>query len=336
MKLEKLKHDTMTLADFFEEGLGTLGALCERSWHDRLDVIAEGPAARLWNNDSALLETSIQFPPPDSAGQRDAAREVFPGCPLTFRLAEALRVNPPSLERVVLRPFDAAHRPPSPDVAERLWHADQSGCSRWRLETSFVSGWHFSLIALVRCEIQAIDQHWSLHRLAISLPEGRRDDALAAALDFAEVQSDAPGPAAWPGIDPASLKKSLRLALEEDLAADLEKVRQRQESYLRRELTRIEEYFDNYEGELSQRRSRAGDVSQIKLNERLAAAQAERERRRDDQIRRHEIRIIPHFDTMLLLAEPAWSATVSCVRSNTATRLPATFVPRSRRWELNR
>ena len=33
----------------------------------------------------------------------------------------------------------------------------------------------YSLIALARCDIQAIDQHWSLHRLALSLPGGERD-----------------------------------------------------------------------------------------------------------------------------------------------------------------
>jgi hypothetical protein len=48
----------------------------------------------------------------------------------------------------------------------------------------FTASNHFSLVALVHCEIQAIDQHWSLHRLALSWPDGARGEALVGSLDF--------------------------------------------------------------------------------------------------------------------------------------------------------
>ena len=91
MNLERLPYDTSALVDFYEEGLSALGAICERSWHDRLQLIAEGPSARLWCPNGALTELELSFPSPESADARDAERQVFPGCPLTFRLVEALR-----------------------------------------------------------------------------------------------------------------------------------------------------------------------------------------------------------------------------------------------------
>ena len=49
MKLNRTPHDPGELLGFYEAGLTALGALCERTWHDGLEVVAEGPAARLWN-----------------------------------------------------------------------------------------------------------------------------------------------------------------------------------------------------------------------------------------------------------------------------------------------
>jgi len=91
MKLNRATHDPGQLLEFYEEGLSALGALCERTWHDRLQVVAEGRAATLWNPQGALHEVELHFMPSDTTSARDAAREVFPGCPLTFQLAEALR-----------------------------------------------------------------------------------------------------------------------------------------------------------------------------------------------------------------------------------------------------
>src|ERR1035437_2691561 len=102
MKIERLTHSPGIVVDFYDEGLTALGALCERTWHDRLEVVAEGDSARLWNDAGVLHEVELWFPPPDNTAPREAAKEVFPGCPLTFRLAEALRPAPLALERVVL------------------------------------------------------------------------------------------------------------------------------------------------------------------------------------------------------------------------------------------
>ncbi len=240
MKLERLTYDPGLLVEFYGESLGSLGALCERTWHDRLQIVAEGAAAGLWNHDGALHEQELHFASADAHGARDAAREVFPGSPLTFRLAELLRPVPLPLERAVLAGENQA-RPPDPDVAERLWRAQFPGTSRWRLAAPFKPDFHFSLVVLVRCEIQAIDQHWSLHRLALALPEGELDEPLAAALSFAEVTTQPAADLQWPDPDATSWRRLLQAALERELAAELAGIKARQESYLRRELERIDE-----------------------------------------------------------------------------------------------
>jgi hypothetical protein len=119
----------------------------------------------------------------------------------------------------------------------------------------------------------------------------------------------------------------------EELTDDLAAVRARQEGSLRRELERIDDYFENYEREIQQRaaRSRSQDI-QLKLQQRLVAARAEHERRRGDQVQRHEIRAIPHLDALLLIAEPAWGAIVSWDQHHQVRRVAARFLPRARRW----
>ena len=129
MKLNRATNDPGQLLEFYEEGLSALGALCERTWHDRLQVVAEGRAATLWNSQGALHEVELHFTPADTTSARDAAREVFPGCPLTFQLAEALRPMPLALERFVLAD-DAASRPPDSAVAEKLWRSQFANTSR--------------------------------------------------------------------------------------------------------------------------------------------------------------------------------------------------------------
>ncbi|MBK8478304.1 MAG: hypothetical protein IPL39_19005 [Opitutaceae bacterium] len=47
---------------------------------------------------------------------------------------------------------------------------------------------------------------------------------------------------------------------------------------------------------------------------------------------RHEIVVHPHLDALLLVAEPAWRATVAVVRGQELQSVPALFVPRPRRW----
>src|ERR1043166_4974211 len=210
MKFERLTHSTGAVADFYDEALTSLGALCERTWHDRLEVVAEGVSARLWNDAGALHEVELWFSPPGDTAPREAAKEVFPGCPLTFRLAEALRPTPLALDRLVLA-SPAGARAPAVDVAEKLWRAQFPGTNRWQLASPFVAERHFALLALLRCEIQAIDQHWSLRRVAVSLPDGAPDDSLAHSLDLAPIAGDI-GDIVWPSPQPARWREFLRVA----------------------------------------------------------------------------------------------------------------------------
>jgi hypothetical protein len=331
MKLARLANTPSALIDFYQEGLEALGAVCERTWHDRLQLVAEGPAARLWNPEGPLLETEIHFVPLEDTAPRQADKEVFPGCPLTFKLAEELHLHPLPLERAVVQPFEPP-KPPAPDVAEKLWQAQMPGASRWRLQGAPVSDWHFSLLVLARCEIQAIDQHWTLHRVAISLPDGRRDESLATRLDFSQL-SPASDEVRWPPIQLDSWHQWLKGAFDQELDVDLQEIRARQQKYLRRELERVDSYFEHYESELAERHRRShAEGTRMKAEERLAAAKSEHARRRQDQIRRHEIRVMLHFDALLLVAEPAWRATVSFLQKGEGRTVSALFVPRSRRW----
>ena len=217
-------------------------------------------------------------------------------------------------------------------MAEKLWRAQFGNITRWRLTAPFKATFHFSLAALVRCEIQAIDQHWSLRRLAFALPDGEPDEFLAQSIGFAQADP-APQDVPWPTPDPQRWIAFLRAALEADLADDLAAIRTRQENYLRRELDRIDEYFQSYERELTARAARsAGQTARLKTAERLAAARAEHTRRRADQVARHEIRVQPQIDGLLLTAEPAWSAAIQAEAARQTQTLEARFVPRARRW----
>lgn len=254
---------------------------------------------------------------------------MFPGCPLTFRLAEALRPAPLVLERVVLA-AEAAHRAPDAPVAEKLWRQQYPDTHRWRPLTPLTAAWHCSLVALARCEVQAIDQHWALHRVAVSLPDGTPDDGLAREIGFARLAPDAPASLTWPAPDLAAWRDHLGRAFRLDLEPDLTPIRARQEERLRRELERIDTYFETYEAELSARASRNPST---RTADRLAAAKAEHARHRSDQTARHEIVIVPHLDALLLVAEPAWHGRVHIERAHQpAADRTVTFVPRARRW----
>jgi hypothetical protein len=201
------------------------------------------------------------------------------------------------------------------------------------LATPLSRAWHFSALFLARCEIQAIDQHWSLHRLVMSLPDGEADEALAGALDFCAVQRPPAEPIAWPTPDLPRWTQWIRDQVLRELETDLTSIRRRQEGYLRRELERIDDYFGSYQKELLARseRSRA-EPTKLKVADRLAAAKAEHERRRLDQVRRHEIRVVPHIDAFVLLAEPVWQATFTAAERNETSTQTAHFIPRTRRW----
>lgn len=331
MKLSRMPYETGAVIDFYTDGLTALGALCERPWHDRLEVAAEGRAATLWDPAGALYAGDLQFTAQDATGPRDAAREVFPGCPLTFRLAEMLRPATLPLERIVL--VDDAHlRPPELAVAEKLWRNQFEDTRRWRSTAPFMADFHFSLVALARCEIQAIDQHWALRRVAVSLPDGGLDEGLAREIGFARANPEPPARVAWPTPEPAQWSGLLQQALAQDLAEELAGIRARQEERLRRELDRVDEYFENYAAELT---ARARRTVSAKLTDRLAATKAEHARHRADQVARHEICVYPHLDALLLVAEPAWRAHLQVERAHHPPITAAQFVPRARRWVLS-
>lgn len=335
MNLTRLPHEPRSLADFYHEALEHVGAVCERTWFDRLQLVAEGRAAKLWNDDGALHETELHFPAPENTAPREAAREVFPGCPLTFRLAEMLLPSPLTLERALLA--SDRTQPPTADVAEKLWRAQWPDGGRWRMDDAFRPAHHFSLLALARCEIQAIDQHWSLHRIAVALPGGEPDETLAASLDFSELETEIPTDLNWPVGDAGRWHEHLSASLAQALATELNSIRERQTNYLRRELDRIDDYFVGYARELSERAARThNENTKLKVEDRLAAAKAEHTRRRADQVQRHEIRVLPRLDALLLLAEPAWQTTVTVTQHGETRAQAAHFVPRNRHWFLDR
>jgi hypothetical protein len=336
MKLNRLDHDPGELLEFYEEGLSALGALCERTWHDRLEVVADGRSAALWNPDGALHEVELHFAAADATSARDASREVFPGCPLTFQLAESLRSMPLALDRFVLAD-DLSSRPPDSAVVEKLWRAQFADTALWRMAAPFMADFHFSLVAAVRCEIQAMDQHWSSHRIAISLPDGDSDETLARDMSFHQTSSQSNPEITWLAADPAHWHGLLRRALEGELAGDIAHVRVRQENSLRRELGRIDDYFENYERELVSRAKRSSNESaRVKTEDRLAAAKADHVRRRADQVSRHEIRVHPHVDATLMVAEKAWRASLLVEQGRQQKAVDAIYVPRSRRWAVDR
>ena len=335
MKLERRTHDPAALLEFFESGLTALGAVCERTWHDRLQVLAEGRATRIWPEPDGedLHEDELHFLAADTAGDRDAAHDVFPGCPLTFRLAEALHSSPLPLERVVLAAGDrSATEAPASDVARKLWRAQFPDTTRWQLAAPFTRDFHYSLLALVRCEIQAIDQQWALSRVAVDLATGASDDSLAREFAAAEVHAAPPAGLAWPAPEPAHWSAWLREAIAADLAPDLGAVQARQQARLKNEWQRIDDYFENYARELAERGRRG--AAKAKVAERLAAAKAEQARHRADQLARHEILVRPHLDSLLLVAEPVWRAGCEVVRAHRTETVTARFIPRSRRWSV--
>ena len=326
MNLQRIPPRPDNLIEFFEEGITALGGVCERPWHNRLEVLAEGDAARLWQPDGSLFSGELLFP--EDAGARDARRDVFGGCPLTFALAEALWTKAGRWHR-----FAAATdaKPPPMDSAQRLWITEFGAAPQWRA-TPFVSAHHFSVVLTVRCEIQAIDQSWSCHRLAFSLPDGWRDTALEGSLDHLTEAATGPAPD-WPQLDATKSGQWASDSLATEMAHELAAVKARQQRYLDRELVRVETYFSQYEEELAERMARQRKPeSKQRYEQRLDAAKADHQRKRAEQIARHAIRVVPHLDGCLILAEPAFRTRVHWVGGGTAHEVPAVFVPRIRRW----
>jgi hypothetical protein len=331
MKFSKIPPRAEHLMDFFEEGLLSLGAVCERSWHDRLEILAEGEAARLWRKDGDLFSGELYFRDADSADTGNPEVEVFPGCPLTFQLVEVLWHRVLAHSRVCLS-TGISVKTPAAGVAEKLWQAQFGTRAGWQA-TPFVPTWVFSVVAAVRSEVQAIDQSWSSHRLAFTLPEGERDSSLEFALDQMSPVEPVGEKPDWPELDPAAVSDWIGQALNTELAPELAKIKERQELFLRRELNRIDEYFENYARELSERvRQQRKEEAIKRCSDRLEATRLEHNRRRTDQIERHTIHLLPHVDALLTVAEPGFSTKVSWRAGHEERIVPALFVPRTRRW----
>ena len=216
---------------------------------------------------------------------------------------------------------------------EKLWRAQFPDTRRWQLAAPFEPDFHFTLLALARCEIQAIDQHWSLHRMAVSLPDGELDDHFAREIGFQPAGSPATAEIAWPSPDPASWGRLLLRALEHELADELAQIRARQDNSLRRELERIDGYFENYERELNSRAKRsANEKSKFKTADRLAAAKTEHARRRPTNWRDTKSACIRIW--LRCCWWPKLPGARECMWNPRATAqtVSARFVPRSRRW----
>ena len=93
---------------------------------------------------------------------------------------------------------------------------------------------------------------------------------------------------------------------------------------------RVDAYFLQYRRELGARGARGG--KHARFAQRLAAAQEEHLRRRNDQIHRHEISVTPHLDAILWIAEPAWRTHVRWTEGSETCEAPWNYVPRLRRW----
>src|SRR5688500_1114785 len=136
MKLDRIPHSPGELLEFYSDALSSLGALCERTWHDRLEVVAEGRAASLWSQSGEVHAVELRFAPAAATAARDAAREVFPVCPLTFKLMEALQPQPLPVERFVLADT-APSRSPEVPIAEKLWRNQFPDTKRWQIIGAF-------------------------------------------------------------------------------------------------------------------------------------------------------------------------------------------------------
>jgi hypothetical protein len=329
MKFSRIQPRSGQLMQFCEEALPALGAVCERPWHDRLEVLAEGETARLLQNDTDFFSGELSFRDAGLPASTNTGTEVFPGCPLIFRLVEALWRRQIPYSRVCLSTGSSV-KAPTNDVAEKLWQAQFGSSAGWRVGP-FVPAWSFSVLTAVRCEVQASDQNWSYHRLGFMLPGGEQDSSLEFALEqMVRLEQTALD---WPVLEPVALSQWIGQAIAIELAAELTKIKERQRLYLRRELTRIDDYFENYSRELRDRMDhQKKDEAKRRYADRLETTRMEHNRRRIDQIERHTIIVVPHVDALLTVAEPAFRTNVTWRTGREECSTPALFVPRIRRW----
>jgi hypothetical protein len=188
-------------------------------------------------------------------------------------------------------------------------------------------------VAAVRCEVQASEQSWSSHRFAFTLPDGERDNSLEFALE--QMIQVEPAETEWPSINSNAVADWVGRTLHGELALELSRIKEREQRFLRRELHRVDEYFENYARELRERMDRQHkEEAMRRYADRLEATLIEHNRRRTDQIERHTIHVVPHIDALLTVAEPAFGAQVSLQHGRDERSASALFVPRTRRWHL--
>jgi hypothetical protein len=330
MKLSRLAYDPAYLLDFYEEILGSYGCLCERTWYDQLFVIPGGYGAIFWS--SEISEANLRFRSTSESAAIDPARDVFPGSPLTLSICESV-LSQLALHRAALRTGE--QKPPDLGLVERRWNNQFPNRVKMRMTTPFVASAHFSIVAALRCEIQAVDQHWSQHRLAINLSTGEPDPQLAEQLPILEPWNN-PVPFNWPQFRQDECRKALLAALEQEAGATVKSVKDRQSKYLQRELATVDRYYDDYSEALARRLNRTrSDAGRSKMEERLKAAQLEHHIRRIDQIKRHEIRVHAHVDALLMVAEPAHKTQVRYVHERQERQQDALWIPRIRSWSLD-
>mgnify|MGYP000381771108 CR=1 FL=1 len=331
MILPRFDFDPGPLRELHQQALTALGADCDTPWHDRLDVLAEGAAAKIWDPSGGLVVRSMRFPPPAAPGLRNPDEEVFPGCPVSFHLAEAVWAGLSACGRAVVLPDLGGSKPPDLAVLSRLWDRQHAAAAGARLG-SVRPAWHFTGVFGLRLELQAISQHWSAARVALSWPGGEQDAETERELFLLPIEPSPPA-VDWPVDGAGVLGPALLRAVESDHAAEIAALRQRQQRSLERELRRVNDYFSGYIRELEERASRKRTEStRADYAARVAAARAEHERRIADQVGRHGIRVVPAIDSVLWLAERAWEVEVT-VRERRETRSGAhRYVPRLRRW----
>lgn len=328
MKIERIKHDPRTALEFFSQGLESLGAVCEAPWYDRLEVVAEGAAAKLWDGEGGIVHRELRFPEVGADVPKEVTRDVFPGCPILFQLAETLRADTSAMFKVVIGDPAFEEGAPRKEVLEKTWTLARPRTGRPRFSQP-VATRRFSFVFVVRLEVQSTDQHWSLHRVACGWPDGARDAELERDLFMQAVGKPAPGESLdWPsptGKELAGLLERVLPEMEPGLGAILD----RQRRYMARELSRIDEYFSKRVAELNHRRQR----STAKIDERIAATKNEHRRRREDQVNRHEVVVTPHVDGVACVAERSWSVNVTGLHGREETDHGRWhFVPRTRRW----
>jgi len=298
MKIERLIHAPGTWRDFFEEALTSLarcasarGTTAWKSWPK-----ATAPAVESGRH--ASRNRTVVSGARNHHGAREAGKQVFPGCPLTFAWRKALRPAPLALE--ASRVGGRHGRPPARNRrGGKLWRAavtrNQSLATRIAVRPG---------AALLAARPDALRNPGhrtsigSLRRVAVSVPKRRAGYSLA---HPSTLRKFADNTDAFPGrSDPSAGGNSSRCA-EKALAPTSPRCAIARRKHCGANWTCVDDYFRSITKWKLAARARAAGVKlrSLKAAERLAAAKAEHARRRSDQVARHEIRVHAHLDALL-------------------------------------